>query len=402
MKIQLTILFSMLIIDCQAQTLDKNDLVIDAYGTFLSQSYQQSILLFNQLIASDKEPRAEWFLYCGIAKFNLNQIQGAELDFQQAERRGDTEAILWNARLKALSGKSAEAVLSIRKYLELTPDPDIRSIQKDSLLQALHGTEEWFSLWQTDWQSDIQKLIADIKYYTKKQDYYKAHSAINDALDKKTDKAFLYALSSTIYEGEGNVELALNEINSALSIETANPKYLEKKAIFLLHFSKNTDALNILSQLLISNPGNFNARYLRANAAMEMGNYAQAKTDIEIYLRYFPSDTAQFLAGQICYLAGNYLEALRYINPLLGKDKSNAAYFKTRGMAYYQTQTYKQAAYDLSMSLDLSPNDAEANYYLGLTEQILGHKKLSCFYLTRARNFGESKAIPYLQENCKE
>ena len=83
-------------------------------------------------------------------------------------------------------------------------------------------------------------------------------------------------------------------------------------------------------------------------------------------------------------------------------DTSNAEYFKARGLTYYQTHTYQQAAYDLSMSLDLVPDDQKANYYLGLAQHSLGNEKMACYYMNRARKYGELKAIEFLQENCRE
>lgn len=402
MKKQLIILLSLFIIQGHAQTSEKTDLVIDAYGKYYSKSYQESVLLFDQLIKSDKAQKSEWFLYKGVAEFELDQLAQAEIDFKQAIGKGSSEANLWYARLAAISERPGEAVLYIEKYLKQAENPDVLSIKRDTLFARLHNTAEWFSLWQIDWQNEMQKIVADVEYYLKGKDFFNAHSAIDNALVSGINEAVLYALSSKVYESENNLELALNEINMALALDVNNADFMRRKAAYLVQLSKYADALNILSQVIRIVPQDFGTRYARAGIALKTGDYSTAKKEIELYLLYFQSDTAQFLAGQICYMAGDYLKSLRYINPLLEKDKSNASYFKVRGMAYYQTQTYKQAAYDLSMSLDLVPDDAEANFYLGLTEQILGHRKLACYYLNRARTFGDLRAVSYLQENCKE
>jgi lipoprotein NlpI len=106
--------------------------------------------------------------------------------------------------------------------------------------------------------------------------------------------------------------------------------------------------------------------------------------------------------GQILYKESRYLDALKYFNKLLEDDASQAKYFFARGMTYFQTKTYKFAAYDLSMSLDLEPDNAEANLYLGITSYYIGNEELCCYYLNRAKNFGEMTAITYLQKYCNK
>jgi tetratricopeptide (TPR) repeat protein len=397
------IVFMLLSFAVQAQIPDRSDIVIDAYGLYYGKSYRESVSAFDRLIESEKYPRAEWFLYRGIGKLKLEEKAEAEIDFRQAEAKGNTEAIIWIARMQALSGMSDDAIQSIAKYLRQSRNPDVQSIKIDSLFSQLQNEDAWFLLWQDYWQTDMQKLFADIDYFLKKKDFKAALSAVNVIkVGNESDKAMLCALRSSVYEGEGNTELALNEINMALSMDALNTDFMRTKVRYLVQLSKYSDAENILSQILSDVPQDFDARYLLANTAMRVENYTLAKKNIEIYLRYFQSDSAKFLAGQICYFTGDYLQSLHYFNPLLEKDKSKASYFKFRGMAYFKTQTYNQAAFDLSMSLDLVPDDAETNFYLGLTEQTIGHRKLSCYYLTRAKNLGDYRALSYLQENCKE
>ncbi len=230
----------------------------------------------------------------------------------------------------------------------------------------------------------------------------KANALADDALAAHPDDPELHALKSELYWHDNNPQLALNELNLALNSDPGNIAYLKRKAECLIGLSDHTSALGVLNEILDQTPEDFETRYLRAVTALNAGNYSIAIEDIKLYIRYFPVDEAQFIAGQIYYAAGRYMESLKYYNSLLEKDKSKASYFKARGMAYYQTENYKEAAYDLSMSLDLLPNDAETNYFLGLAEQKLGHEKLACYYLTRAKEFGDTRAETTLRGVCSE
>ena len=70
-------------------------------------------------------------------------------------------------------------------------------------------------------------------------------------------------------------------------------------------------------------------------------------------------------------------------------------------MLFYDTETYKRASYDLSMSLDLNPDDAETNYYMALAQWKLGRTQEACFFMKRARSYNEVEVQEWLQKNCR-
>jgi Flp pilus assembly protein TadD len=107
------------------------------------------------------------------------------------------------------------------------------------------------------------------------------------------------------------------------------------------------------------------------------------------------------LLGRADYEMGNYLSALKVFNKLMETEAPRADYYKARGMTYYKTRIFESAAYDLSMSLDLSPNDPETNLYLGLAEKSRGNNEMACYFLQRAKNFGSIEADNYIKTYCK-
>jgi Tfp pilus assembly protein PilF len=400
MKNWLIIPFSICSLAGLAQS--QTDLLIDAYGTFEKQAFPEAISAFEKLIDNNRSPKSDWFLRKGIAEFRMKDFEPAAADFKRASTGNLADAYLWDARLQVTQGNAEEALQFIESYLKHADKPDLQSVQKDSFFISLHNTPGWFSLWQNDWQTDEQKVEDDASFYVKKNDFARAHSVIETGLSKGLKESTLHALNSRVYEDEGNNQLALNEINSALAIEPDNLVFMKKKAELLLKLSKYSDALNILNNILNHTPEDFDVRFCRCQAALMSDNLGLAKSDITIYLKYLKTDEAQFMASRVFFRAGSYFDALRYINPLLEKDQSNAAYFKLRGMIYYNSRTFNQAAYDLSMSLDLVPEDAEANYYLGLSQQELGNNKMACYYMQRAKHYGELRSVTFLRDNCEK
>jgi tetratricopeptide (TPR) repeat protein len=400
MRRRLIILF----IFCSTALLAQNPgtQLIDAYGKLAMQAYPDAVSAFELLISGNHAPPADWYLRKGMAEFGMGSYHSAAEDFSKASAGNIPEADLWNARVQVLSGNQKQAILLLDNYLKHAENPDEEAIKKDSLFLSLHTSPDWFTLWQNDYRSDKQKLQEEVKYYIRKKDFERAHSAIDEALSNLGDDASLHFINSGIYDAEGNYQLALNEINIALTAGSENLLFLHRKADLLMKLSKYPDAVVALTTILNHSPEDFEARFMRSRAALMSGNYTMAKADISIYVTYFKTDDSQFLASQIFFKSGSPMEALKYINPLLEKDGSNASWFKLRGMIYYDSQTFDQSAYDLSMSLDLFPDDAEANYYLGLAEQKLGNNILACYYMKRAKRFGELKSVSFLQDHCEK
>ena len=378
---------------------DNNNL-LDAYGYYYSGNYTQAIPAFDKIINENSNIRPVDMLFRGISKYQTGSYLEALSDFTAALDQDFPEAFLWQARAYTQLGKYSEAVSALRNYLSNSSEGKTETISADPVFRKLHNTSEWDELWQTLDKSETEEIIAEAEYLAGKQKYYEAHTLIENSSEK--EDIGLLLCNSKIYEEEGNVELAVNELNKGIRNNPDNRALSHQKAIHLVSLKKYDEAYKIFTELLISTPEDFPLRFFRAEAAFNAGNLNVAKSDIELYLKYFNTEEAVFLAGEIEYASGHYLKALRYFNDLLENDTSNAEYFKARGLTYYQTHTYQQAAYDLSMSLDLVPDDQEANYYLGLAQHLLGNEKMACYYMNRARKYGELKAIEFLQENCQE
>ena len=400
MKRAIVITFILALFYCvsEAQTADKD--VIRAFGFYESGKYKEAITTFDQVIDNYDKYTKKCTYYRGISEYKLKKYTDAKYDFQIASKSGFPEANLWLARIEVFFGQFSDAVYYIEKYILNTKLPDIVQIRKDTVFRKLHDTEEWFSLWQNDLISDESKIHEEVDFYLNRKNFTKAHEIIESNLGGDYDDVSLYMLNGEIYFQEGIFQLALNEINGAILLQPENTELLRKKAKYLIQLNKNEEAVEILTKLLESDPGDFALRFERANAAFKAENYELAETDNAIYMKYFDTPDGEFLMGQILYEETRYLDALKYFNNLLEKDTSEAKYFFARGMTYFQTRTYKFAAFDLSMSLDLEPNDAQANLYLGITQHYLGDNTLCCYYLNRAKNFGELSAINYLQKYC--
>jgi tetratricopeptide (TPR) repeat protein len=377
-----------------------NDIRIDAYGKLLSGAYIEAVGLFSEIERNNKLTSQDRLSF-GIAQFKSDDLSSARKNFQLAESAGLTDASLWLARIYASGQNTGDAILFIERYLRTSQNPDVEGIQKDSSFRSLHESNKWFDLWQTDWYNENQKIIQEAMFYSGRKKYEAAHRVIESNITDDLSGADLYFWNGKIYIAEENITLALNEFNQAIRLNPNNTTYLKERAkcnSLLNNFSVASEDLNLAIEI---DPVDFELRLLRAKTAFLSENYELASEDITLYLKYFNTEDAIYFAGQISYASGNYFDALKYYNRLMEEAKPNAGYFAARGMTYYQTNTFELASKDLSMSLDLDPENPQTNLYMGLSEYYKGNNKVACYYWKRASDFGEIKAVDYLQKYCR-
>ncbi|MBN1598134.1 MAG: tetratricopeptide repeat protein [Bacteroidales bacterium] len=377
-----------------------NELVIDAYGKLTNGKYSEAVAAFDKALSESRDINSNWVLYRGIAKLRNGDDNAAKSDFETALQLKNNEGYLWLSRIYASRGNTVKSVSHLEKYLNNLKYPDLNKIKKDSAFIILHGTDEWFDLWQNDWLNMEQKLKQETEFYLKKGDFRSAHKTVESA-ESYMGSAFLIVFNSEIYLEEGIPGLALNEINKALQLEPHNLEILKKKADYLTELRKYEEAELIYEKILDITPEDFDIRKRRINNALQTENLSLAQKDIKILLTCFENADILYLAGNVNYAAGNYLEALKIYNRLINQKEPSAELYRARGLTYYNTGTFKFAAYDLSMSLDLEPDNIDANLYLGLSEYQMGNTKSACYYLKRAKAFGSNKADEYLERYCK-
>jgi tetratricopeptide (TPR) repeat protein len=398
MKSIVAILISILaILQLDAQT--PGEIWIDACGRLESGDYVEANALFSKLIDQHYLREGRIYLFKGMAQYCAGDMQPARTILLKAKESGLPEADIWLAKIAMAQNQPDKAIDHLKLYLNTTSATHAESVWNDSVFFPLRGSDGWFDLVEFQSQNPIGELKADVGYYLEKQNYKEAHNAVNRMRPANNhESAEMHVLFSQIYSGEKAYQLAINEINQALVLKPEEHEYLKLKYNYLTALGKSYEAISILNMLLQRFPEDFELRKERVITALELNDFETAAEDMDILLKYFPTAENRFLKGKIKYGNGNYLDALKEFNYLIKEGKPRADYFKARGMTYYQTRTFDQAAYDLSMSLDLVPDDGETNYYLGLSERRRGNTTLSCYYLSRAQEYGELRAREALKD----
>ena len=391
-------------------------------ASFISGNYGKAVADYT-LAISRNNAGEDLFIRRGACYLKLQDTESAIRDFNEANAISAGVADLWLAKAYSLSGNTSEAVTFLESHLGSPFRIAGDIIKQDPDFDGLQTTNEWYNLWQKDWYGEEEKTIADVRYLLKKGQPDNAISVLDDRIVSSPASADLLTLRGEVNYSTGNYAAAIADLTAALNLRknTSRNKYpplegagggypplegagggLILRARSYLQAYRFKDAVTDLNRILREDPAVFPAYLLRAQANAGLKSYDAAIKDVVTYLKYFDNDLeAVYRCGEYHFLAEDYLNALKYFNRNLKEDPNNALYHKARGKTYLKSGTYRYAINDLSMSLDLNPDDAETWMYLGLAKIRTGDKVNGCSDLQRARQMGNTEALGLVIEECQ-
>lgn len=292
------------------------------------EDYVLSIQYFNQAIRS-KPYLAQPYFYRAIAKFNLDDYAGAEIDASKAIEINPFLADAWEVRAVARQnqGKYADAIADYDEALKALPRNRQIMFNRSMALGALKNLEGA--------DSSFTQLI---EYYPKFDNAYLGRAMVrlekSDTLAALTDVEKALELNSNAYNGylmrsdialkyENDKEKALENIDQAiklkpketdlyinraylryvnndyfgsmadytyaLQLEPANKTALFNRALLRTEVSDFDNALSDYNQILGMEPDNDLALYNRAVILAEKGEYQLAIKDISRLMEIYPT-----------------------------------------------------------------------------------------------------------------
>ena len=347
------------------------------------------------------------FLYRGQALLGLRDYENAIRDFNESNEIVPGSADIWLARVNALSGDQDQALSFLAKHLGSAFRLPEDSIRKDPAFRDLQTDPGWFSLWEKSWYSEEEKTAAEVAYYLRKGRPVEAISLLDAEIGKSPSAAGWYTLRGEANYDQGNYAAAIADFTSALNLSKnidtrkESAPYLQRGKAYL-KAGRYKDAVSDLNRGLREDPVSFSSYLLRAEAYAGMKSYPDAIRDVQTYLKYFENDLqAVYQCGEYHYLAEDYINALKYFNRNMKEDPNSALNYKARGKTYLKSATYRYAVSDLSMSLDLNPDDSETWMYLGIAKIRSGDLENGCSDLQKSRQMGNTEVLKYIVDSCK-
>ncbi len=183
---------------------------------------ENAVKYFTSIV--DKQPSASAYLHRGIAHFQLDDLDKAQADFEEAIRRGTKDGAVYINLGHVLQqrGLTQEALANYSKGIELSPDLAISYIERSSILMEMKQFPEA--------AADIEKAIAleptSTEAYNNRGVLHQLQGRHEDsvkdftkaiALDSKDSSA--YANRGFVLEQLGRYAEALADFDAALVID---------------------------------------------------------------------------------------------------------------------------------------------------------------------------------------
>ena len=267
--------------------------------------YKSAIEKFNYVIKNGP-PNYEPFFYRGIAKLELGDIIGAELDF--------TEAI----KLKPRKIDCFIARASTRDRLlkhDLALNDFKRAIAIDSTNSDIYLNRAITYNYLQDYTNAIKDCEKALRYYNNKElvyvirgmselglkNYYKAISDFNIIIKSNPRKANTYVRRATAQYYLLHYDSALVDINHALHLDEKSSYAYFQRAMVYNKIDHKDDALKDLNKVLEISPNSTSAYYNRGLIYSDKKEYTKALTDYDKVIILNPKNILAYYNRAITY-----------------------------------------------------------------------------------------------------
>ncbi len=267
----------------------------------------------------------------------------------------------------------------------------------------MSGTEWWKKLWTKQWYDSLDLMLDRIEVEALYGDEAKAISQLKEIIKQNPREKRVYLLLAESYNRLGTTDIAIKQMQKALEIDPGDYDLLLRLSKLYSNKGELSNAYLLLERAYKLRPYEISLLPRMAEYLTRSSNPDKAIKTLEKYLQYRDNPQVRYQLAQTYYLKGDYLNTIRIANQLLEADKNNYKYLTLRGKCYFRTNNYQRAYYDMTMSLDLYPNQPELFRLVGEAAYFIGHKEEACLYWQRSYElFHDKNALQLLNKTCKK
>lgn len=328
----------------------------------IDNKYEEAIETLNILLKVD--PTAyEGFVMRGVAKYNLDDLLGAEADFTTAIRRNPvyTRAYYYRAITRTQLGNYDDALKDFQEAIDLRPD-QASSYYTRGMTYFLSGQYE--------------KAIEDFDQFMKHE----------------TKFADAYILRGKSYLALGDTTRAFREYETAIRTNREYPASYNERGILYLNQKEYDNALADFNKA-IENDSTYLLSYF--NRAIVYSSMIKPALAIEDLNRVITLDStisvAYFNRGLIRTQIGDYNRALTDFDRVAENNPNNVLVFYNRAHLHMQLGNIYEALDDFNKAISLYPDFANAYLDRSYIRELLQDNKGA----RQDRNVAERKISEY-------
>lgn len=382
----------------------------DRYENILGDE-RKALQFYEQAVAIDPE-FATAYLTMSITYWKLGmrskEREYLEKAFELKERVSDRERYLIEAEYYSQSEKTYDqAIKAFHSLLEISPDDE-------------WGNNDfgWLYLQIEEWDKAIERLEVNIKNrdpgytsyqmmalsYSAKGLYDKAREVFENYLQNFPDNAEIRSDLAYNYFRAGKLDLALAEIDKALSINPIDPTYISNKAEFLMCKGDLINAEKECQKLVGKEEPNSHMLGLYGSSELSLlkGQYSEAINLLKELLRFGEKSgitgNRSYVQRILAYMyskSGNFALSLEELNEALKTD------IEREDLSSQKRTLYCQGLVNVEMK-DISRAEKIKNELCKQIEQELNKKLIRYYYhlagLIELEKENFAEAIDYLEK----
>ena len=202
---------------------------------------------------------------------------------------------------------------------------------------------------------EYESLFGLALSFQTKGDFQKAIDTYTQAIELIPWIAGAHVNRGTAYESMGALDLALRDLNHALTLEPLSQAYNNRAGIF---FKKRDydHAIQDYDESIKLNPENINAYIYRGHCNEHKLNHEQAIRDYKRALAINPENAEPYVhIGVLHASLGNHEKAIQYFDKALSLDSGSPYTYLNRGYSYSKIGATDSALSDFQESLRLDP-----------------------------------------------
>ena len=292
----------------------------------MNREYQEAIRVLNILLRADPDAAEGYFLR-GVAKFNLDDLLGADTDFSAAIVKNPvfTTAYIYRALTRTRMGNYDDALQDFREAIDLRPDlPDAyysrgyTRLQNKQYEEAIEDFDKFIFqenkvadayigrgtayLYLKDTVRALENFDQAIRtnrenpngYYQRgtlllqKEEYARAEADFDMSI--RCDSAFLppYFNRAVVYSNTNRPMQALADFDRVLQLDSTNSFTYFNRAILRTQIGDYNRALDDFDRVALYSPGNVQVYYLRAMLKTRLGDLEGAERDYTRAIELYP------------------------------------------------------------------------------------------------------------------
>ena len=294
--------------------------------SMMNKDYQEAIRTLNTLLRFDQDAFEGYFLR-GIAKYNLDDLIGAEADFSTAIHYNPvyTQAYTYRAITRSRLGNYDDALQDFREAIELRPDlagayysRGVTRLLNQQFEEAIEDFNKFIIhenkvadaficrglsyLHLKDTTRAYENFDTAIKTnrenpngYNRRGDLYMQQKRYEEAekdfdMAVKCDSTYLLSFfnRALVYSSTNRPLKALEDFDRVIELDSTNSLTYFNRAMLRSRIGDYNRALDDYNKVALYSPNNVLVYYNRASVEVQLGNYEQAIQDYSKAIDLYP------------------------------------------------------------------------------------------------------------------